>query len=67
MRSCMPDGRGICVAGHVMGDDDYFYTINPDGGYGCDEVLCCEKCIKQPKYADLRNRMIDAGAKELKL
>lgn len=43
----------------------YFYTINPQGGYGRDEVLCCEECICKSENKDARDRMIEVGAKEL--
>lgn len=55
----------MCVGGHEIKDDEYFYIINPEGGYGGPEVLCCEACIKKPEYAGMRQRMIDAGASEL--
>jgi len=44
---------------------DYFYVINPSGGYGLGEVLCCESCIRKPENNVIRQRMVDAGAKEL--
>lgn len=55
-----------CVGGHVIAPDAYFYTINPEGGYDRGEVLCCEKCIRLPKFNQMRIRMIEvAGCKEL--
>ena len=64
--SCLPDGTPICTAGlHVIADEQEFYTINPIGGYGRDEFLCCTECIKKPEFAGLRERMIELGAKEL--
>ena len=58
--------RPICSAGaHIIADDEYFYTINPAGGYGRPEFLCCETCIKKQEFIDLKQRMIEAGAKEL--
>jgi hypothetical protein len=55
-----------CVGGgHVIADDQYFYTINPEGGYGQGEVLCCDVCIRKPENAELRRRMVDLGAAEL--
>ena len=50
---------------HVITDDAYFYTVNPEGGYGRPEALCCEACIRKPENYLVRQRMIDAGAKEL--
>ena len=62
----LPDGRFYCGYGdHVIPDEDYFYTINPLGGYGRSELLCCETCIRKPENNDARQRMMDAGAKEL--
>jgi hypothetical protein len=59
-------GSPICTWGeHVIADDEYYYTINPEGGYGSPEALCCEKCIRKPENEYIRQRMIDAGAKEL--
>src|SRR5258705_5073787 len=55
----------ICITGHVIAHGDYFYTINPEGGYGRSEVLCCEECIRKPENDVLRQRMIEAGATEL--
>lgn len=64
--SCLQDGTPVCtVGGHIIADDDYAYTVNPRGGYGRDEVLCCESCIRKPENAEIRQRMVDAGAKEL--
>jgi hypothetical protein len=64
--SCTSDGKPICTFGaHVIADEDYYYTINPIGGYGRDEVLCCEACIKKPENSVARERMVNAGAKEL--
>ena len=59
------DGTPICIFKHPIGDEDWFYTINPVGGYGLDEVLCCDTCIRKPENYVLRQRMIDAGATEL--
>lgn len=65
-RSCTDDGAPICTIGdHLIEDDVWFYTINPLGGYGRDEVLCCERCIRKPENIFARERMIEAGAKEL--
>ena len=62
--SCNESGEPICtIGGHLIVED--FYTINPIGGYGMDEVLCCETCIKKPENIVVRQRMIDLGAKEL--
>jgi hypothetical protein len=56
----------ICAYGnHEIADDEWFYTINPEGGYGRGEVLCCDACIRKPENSYVRQRMIDAGAKEL--
>ena len=64
--SATPDGRPICTFGaHVIGPEDYFYTVNPIGGYGRDEVLCCEACIWLAENDHIRQRMLDAGAVEL--
>lgn len=59
--------RPICAFGeHIIADDEYYYTINPAFGYGFKvECLCCETCIRKPENAVARQRMIDAGAKEL--
>ena len=57
--------HGFCIGGHAIPPGEYYYTINPAGGYGRAEVLCCEVCIKKPEYEGLRQRMVDAGAKEL--
>jgi hypothetical protein len=56
-----------CAFGqHHIGDQDYFYTVNPEGGYGTREILCCEKCIKRPENAEVRRRMLSiSGCKEL--
>jgi len=65
-RSCLPDGTPVCtVGGHPIGDDEYFYTLNSVGGYGRDEVLCCEACIKKPENSGARERMRELGAKGL--
>ena len=64
-RSCTPDGRMICVTGHIVAPSVMVYTINPIGGYGMDEVLCCEDGIVKPENAGFRERMIEAGASEL--
>ena len=57
--------KPVCVGKHVIPDDHWYYTINPEGGYGMGEALCCEACIRKPEFKNLRQRMIDAGAKEL--
>ena len=63
----LPSGRFYCGYGnHAIADDEYFYTVNPLGGYGMSELLCCEKCIRKPENNNTRQRMIEcAGAKEL--
>lgn len=62
----MKHGEPFCAYGrHVIADDDYFYTVNPQGGYDRDEVLCCEKCIRLPQFAGVRERMVDLGARWL--
>lgn len=58
--------KPVCVGGHYIKDLQLYYTINPEGGYGLSEVLCCEDCIRKKKFKWLRQRMIDAGAKELR-
>ena len=64
--SCTPKGEPMCTYGeHVIDDADFFYTVNPFGGYGMSEVLCCEACIKRPENSEIRQRMIEAGATEL--
>ena len=65
--ACLPDGRFYCGYGnHAIADDEYFYTLNPLGGYGKSELLCCETCIRKPENDDARQRMIEcAGATEL--
>ena len=56
----------FCSGGnHYIQDADHFYTINPEGGYGLGEVLCCETCIKKSENLWFRHRMIVAGAEEL--
>lgn len=62
-----PIDRAYCAFGHhLIGDGDYFYTVNPEGGYGLREVLCCEACIRKPENAEVRRRMIEiAGCTEL--
>ena len=57
--------KPICAGEHFIKHDQYYYVINPEGGYGMPELLCCEDCIKKPEYKHLRKRMVDAGAKEL--
>lgn len=46
---------------HEIGPDDYFYTINPEGGYGESEYLCCEKCIQKPENSHMKQRLVDNG------
>jgi len=49
-----------------MSIEDDFYTVNPDGGYDRNEVLCCETCIRKPENNEVRKRMIEcAGCTEL--
>lgn len=50
---------------HFLDPCDGYYTINPEGGYGRHEVLCCEHCIKKPEHSAALERMIEAGATEL--
>lgn len=59
------DNWPMCTTGHPIRSDERFYVINPEGGYGRPELLCCETCICKPEFSGLRQRMIDAGAKEL--
>ena len=63
----LPDGRFYCGYGyHPIADDEWFYTINPLGGYGRSELLCCETCIRKPENKGARDRMIEcANATEL--
>lgn len=62
----LPDGRLYCGCGdHAIVDDEWFYVVNPLGGYGRSELLCCATCIMKPENNEIRKRMIDAGAKEL--
>lgn len=56
----------LCAYGkHVIDAKDWYYVVNPEGGYGRREVLCCETCIHKVENSYVRQRMIDAGAKEL--
>lgn len=64
-RACTQNGDPVCVGAHVIADDQEFYTINPVGGYGLDEVLCCTACITRPGFEGFRKRMVEAGAVEL--
>lgn len=66
-RSCLSDGSPICTFGaHVIADEEYFYCVNPLGGYGRDEVLCCDTCIRKPENKEIRRRLIEcAGVTEL--
>ena len=67
MRSVLPDGRAYCGVGdHPIGDGAWVYTVNPDGGYGRSELLCCARCIRRAENMEIRLRMIEcSGAKEL--
>ena len=65
-RSVTPSGRPVCTVGvHLVDSEQFFYTINPAGGYGRDEVLCCEACIQRPENEGIKRRMIEVGAVEL--
>jgi len=55
----------LCAYGQHLIKSGTYYVINPEGGYGRREILCCEECIKKPEYHDPRERMIEFGATEL--
>lgn len=56
----------ICAIGqHPISDAEYYYVVNPEGGYGRLECLCCETCVKKPENSVVRRRLIDCGNKEL--
>lgn len=62
----MKSSGAYCDAGaHRISLEAWFYTINPEGGYGRSEFLCCAACIWKPENKALRERMLEAGAKEL--
>lgn len=62
MRSCFPDGTPLCTFGaHRISDEEYFYTVNPDGGYGRDEALICETCLAKPEFSSVKERLIECG------
>ena len=44
---------------NLIGDDDYFYRVNPEGGYGVREVLICEDCLE--KEPVVKQRLVDCG------
>lgn len=57
----------ICAYGeHSIGDDEYYYVVNPAGGYGLGEVLCCESCIKLPENSVAAERMGLGRQEEIK-
>jgi hypothetical protein len=45
-----------CECGVDIRKIDWFYTVNPEGGYGRPEVLLCEPCMMTDEWADYRNR-----------
>jgi len=38
-------------------DGEYYYTVNPPGGYGRDELLICNSCIKKDEYKGIYERL----------
>jgi hypothetical protein len=48
---------------HVIDDDQHYYVVNPEGGYGSSETLCCEDCVNLPENKTVRQRLIDTGVR----
>jgi hypothetical protein len=54
--------KPFCGAGeHVIADGDYYYEVNPEGGYGQSEFLCCVACLNKPENDGLKQRLISNG------
>ena len=56
----------FCIGcGRHVQEIEYYYNVNPPGGYGRGEVnLCVDRCLHNPQFRGMYERLLELGVLE---
>jgi hypothetical protein len=62
---CKALERPFCFDCHRPESKIDYYTLNPPGGFGIEELLICTDCLRKPENSDILQILKDRGCEDL--